>query len=99
MKIYKRLKFVERISHESIYAYVYVHPRGMLKRRLTQTLRRKHKNRRERDKDRRKCNPIQDYISIDERPLDINDRRIAGHWEGDLIMGALNKKDCNRNIG
>ena len=80
-----------RVSHETIYAYLYVHPRGLLKRRLVKQLRRKHTNRRVRDKDRRKSCPIQNYVSIDDRPLEVNDRKIAGHWEGDLIMGALNK--------
>jgi len=80
-----------RVSHETIYAYLYVHPRGLLKRRLIKQLRRKHKNRRIRDKDRQKSCPIQDYVSIDERPLEVNNRTIAGHWEGDLIMGSLNK--------
>lgn len=80
-----------RVSHETIYAYLYVHPRGLLKRRLVKQLRRKHKNRRVRDKDRQKSYPIQDYISIEERPVEVNDRKIVGHWEGDLLMGALNK--------
>ena len=80
-----------RVSHETIYAYLYVHPRGLLKRRLVKQLRRKHTNRRVKNKARQKSYPIQDYISIDERPLEVNDRKIAGHWEGDLVMGSLNK--------
>ncbi len=96
-QIVRRLKILYpddmsmRVSHETIYAYLYMHPRGLLKRRLIKQLRRKYKNRRVRDKDRRRSCPIQDYISIDERPLEVNDRKIAGHWEGDLLMGALNK--------
>ena len=96
-QIAKRLKILYpadmhmRVSHETIYAYLYVHPRGMLKRRLTKQLRRKHINRRVKNKDRQKSYPIQDYVSIDERPVEVNERKIAGHWEGDLIMGALNK--------
>lgn len=78
-----------RVSHETIYAYVYVHPRKHLKRQLLVYLRRKHINRRLRDKNRRKSCPIQDFISIEERPLEINNRKIAGHWEGDLIMGTV----------
>jgi IS30 family transposase len=80
-----------RVSHETIYAYLYVHPRGLLKRRLVKQLRRKHKKRRIRDKARRKSYPIQDYISIDERPAEVKNRKVAGHWEGDLVMGVLNK--------
>jgi transposase, IS30 family len=96
-QIAKRLKLLYpndmqmRVSHETIYAYIYVHPRGMLKRRLVKQLRRKHINRKLRSKDRHKSYPIQDYISIDDRPAEIQSRTIAGHWEGDLIMGSMNK--------
>jgi IS30 family transposase len=96
-QIAKRLKFLYpddmemRVSHETIYAYIYVHPRGMLKRRIVKQLRRKHVNRRVQSKERQKSYPIQDYISIEDRPIEVQDRTIAGHWEGDLIMGALNK--------
>jgi len=96
-QIAKRLRFLYpndmqmRISHETIYAYLYVHPRGMLKRRLVKQLRRKHINRRTRNKDRQKSCPIQDYVSIEDRPTEVQSRTIAGHWEGDLIMGSMNK--------
>ncbi len=78
------------ISHESIYAYLYVQPRGALKKELSSLLRQKHKNRRPRKERIQSC-PIQNYISIDQRPPEVNARRIAGHWEGDLIMGASNQ--------
>jgi len=96
-QIAKRLKVLYpddmdmQVSHETIYAYLYVHPRGSLKRRMIANLRRKHINRRVKDKKRKKTAPIQDYISIDDRPDAVLGRKIAGHWEGDLIMGALNK--------
>ncbi len=96
-QIAKRLKFLYpnkmemQVSHETIYAYIYVHPRGMLKRRLVKQLRRKHINRRSKSKDRQKSCPIQDYISIEDRPIEVQNRTIAGHWEGDLIMGSMNK--------
>ena len=80
-----------QVSHETIYAYVYVHPRRHLKRQLLFYLRRKHKYRRTRSKERRKSRPIQDFISIDKRPLEINARKVAGHWEGNLILGAQNQ--------
>jgi len=79
-----------RISHESIYKYVYVLPRSTLKRKLVSSLRQRHKNRRTR-KSRHKTQPIQDYLSIEERPAEISDRIVPGHWEGDLIMGHMNK--------
>jgi len=95
-QIAKRLKIVYpnnmdmHISHETIYSYLYVLPRSTLKKKLTSSLRRKHVNRRAR-KSRKKTAPIQDYLSIEERPAAVADRIVPGHWEGDLLMGAMNK--------
>lgn len=77
-----------RVSHETIYSYLYVLPRGTLKREITTCLRRHHKHRHPR-KDRQKNCPIQDYLSIEERPIEAADRIIPGHWEGDLLVGRL----------
>lgn len=79
------------ISHEAIYAYIYIHPRQHLKQQLVLQLRRSHKERRVKNKERRRSSPIQDYISIDDRPPEVNARKIAGHWEGDLIKGRKNE--------
>ena len=79
-----------RISHETIYTYLYVLPRGHLKREIIACLRQGHHVRRQRNKRRLKTNPIQDLISIEERPKEVRDRTLPGHWEGDLIMGKLN---------
>lgn len=76
-----------RVSHETIYSYLYVLPRGELKRELASCLRRGHENRYKK-KDRRNLGPIQDYLSIEERPKEVADRIIPGHWEGDLLMGG-----------
>jgi IS30 family transposase len=95
-QIAKRLKILYpqdmtmRISHETIYAYIYILPRGELKREIAANLRRHHKNRRIR-KPRQKNSPIQDYISIEERPKEVADRIIPGHWEGDLLVGSSQK--------
>jgi transposase, IS30 family len=78
-----------RISHEAIYTYLYVLPSGALKRELARYLRRRHRFRRPR-KVRRSSRPIQDLISIDERPQEVADRRVPGHWEGDLLVGHAN---------
>jgi IS30 family transposase len=78
-----------RISHEAIYTYLYVLPSGALKRELARYLRRRHRFRRPR-KVRRSSRPIQDLISIDERPKDVADRTVPGHWEGDLLVGHAN---------
>lgn len=78
-----------RISHEAIYTYLYVLPRGALKRELAHYLRRRHRFRRPR-KVRLSSRPIQDLISIDERPQAVADRTVPGHWEGDLLVGHAN---------
>ena len=84
-----------RISHEAIYRYIYVLPRGSLKKELISALRREHKYRRK--KGGRKGKPeemrgkIADMLSIEERPKEVEDRTIPGHWEGDLIMGKYRR--------
>src|SRR5439155_1165167 len=78
-----------RISHEAIYTYLYVLPRGVFKRELVRYLRRRHRFRRPR-KVRLSSRPIQDLISIDERPAEVADRTVPGHWEGDLLVGHAN---------
>jgi len=96
-QIAKRLKILYpmdmemQISHESIYSYLYVLPRGALRKELVKCLRYRHINRRPRGgKSRRNCASIQDYLSIEERPAEVADRTIPGHWEGDLLMGHNN---------
>ena len=78
-----------RISHEAIYTYLYVLPRGAFKRELARYLRRRHRFRRPR-KVRRSSRPVQDLVSIDERPAEVADRTVPGHWEGDLLVGHAN---------
>ena len=78
-----------RVSHETIYSYLYVLPRGELKREITACLRRHHKHRHLR-KYRQKNSPIQDFLSIEERPAEVANRIIPGHWEGDLLAGSRN---------
>ena len=78
-----------RISHEAIYTYLYVLPSEALKRELARYLRRRHRCRRPR-KVRRSSRPIQDLIRMDERPQEVADRTVPGHWEGDLLVGHAN---------
>lgn len=78
------------ISHESIYTYLYALPRGQLKHELITYLRQHHQIRRPRSRCRLKSRPIQDILSIEERPSEVANRTIPGHWEGDLIMGHSN---------
>ena len=76
-----------QISHETIYAYLYVLPRGELKKELMANLRQERSLRRKRGKMHPKRGHIQDMISIKERPEEVKNRTIPGHWEGDLIVG------------
>jgi|SRR3989339_148698 len=75
------------ISYESIYRYIYNHPQGLLNKKLIKLLVRE-KPRRRKNK-RRNCNQkrISEGISIEQRPESIEDRKEAGHWEGDLLIG------------
>lgn len=77
-----------RICQETIYQYLYVLPRGGLKKELLKALRQKPRYRRKRlvtQDDRR--GKIPDMISIEERPAEVADRSVPGHWEGDLLVG------------
>lgn len=81
-----------RISHETIYTYVFCLARGSLKKELKAALR-QHKYSRGRRPPREashKDSNIPDLVSIEERPKEVEDRIIPGHWEGDLIMGRGN---------
>jgi IS30 family transposase len=82
-----------QISPESIYTYLYVLPRGELKKELVGYLRQKRKLRENRrgKKAEDKRGYIPDMISIEERPVEVEDRIIPGHWESDLVMGEQNR--------
>jgi len=78
------------ISHEAIYDYIYILPKGTLRKRIIKHLRRNHINRRKKNYAVGKSGSIQQYLSIEERPKEVADRIIPGHWEGDLMIGARN---------
>lgn len=84
-----------QISHESIYSYIYILPRGSLKKKLLSYLRQEKKYRRHKNKnkprDEEKRGKIPEMISIEERPKEVEDRIIPGHWEGDLILGKYKR--------
>lgn len=84
-----------RISHEAIYRYIYVLPRGTLKATLIKGLRQEHAYRRKRKlvNHEEKRGSISNMLSIDERPAEVADRTVPGHWEGDLIVGK-NKRSA-----
>ena len=79
-----------RLSHETIYTALYAMPRGQLRARVLTLLRRAHKQRRARTG--RAARPFVEPITlIDQRPSEVDERLVPGHWEGDLIKGKLNQ--------
>lgn len=76
-----------RISHETIYQHLYCLPKGELKLELMRGLRQERKMRQPRKYAHYRRQRIQDVISISERPKEVEDRIVPGHWEGDLIVG------------
>lgn len=80
-----------RISHEALYTYLYVLPRGALRQELLACLRQHRKRRRPRSRGEDRRGHITQMISIEERPAEVADRSVPGHWEGDLIMGRANR--------
>ena len=78
-----------RLSHEAIYQYIYVLPRGELKRTLIQALRQEHayRHKQKASQPTETRGKIADMLSIEERPAEVEDRTVPGHWEGDLILG------------
>ncbi len=85
------LDMTMHISPEAIYTYIYVLPRGSLKKELTACLRRNHKRRYKQARGVKMERKIEDMLSIEERPKEVEYRIIPGHWEGDLIIGKYNR--------
>ncbi len=79
------------ISHETIYASIYALPRAELRKELIKALRQSHKTRRPRARGKDRRGQIPDLRPISERPREVQDRLIPGHWEGDLVKGKGNK--------
>ncbi len=81
-----------RVSHETIYRSLFIQARGVLKKELMQHLRSKRLIRRSvhARAGGKSHGQIVDAISIRERPAEIEDRAIPGHWEGDLLAGTSN---------
>jgi IS30 family transposase len=84
------------VSHETIYHELYVQGRGQLRRELTRCLRTGRALRRPRRlSDHRRERRIPGKIMISQRPAEVEDRAVPGHWEGDLIIG----RDSGSAIG
>jgi IS30 family transposase len=80
------------VSHETIYRSLFIQARGALKQELIQHLRSQRRIRRSRHSSvhGHSRGQIVDAISIRERPAEVEDRAVPGHWEGDLLRGARN---------
>jgi IS30 family transposase len=78
------------LSTETIYAALYVLPRGALRSELLAALRQARKARRPRARGTDRRGQIPNMTPIAERPAEVATRTVPGHWEGDLIKGARN---------
>lgn len=82
----------KRVSHETIYRSLFIQTRGVLKKELLAHLRARRSIRRSRHATLKRSGlgKFNDAISIRERPAEVDDRAVPGHWEGDLIAGSGN---------
>ena len=83
-----------QVSHETIYKSLFIQARGALKKELLQHLRKTRAMRRSRRKTLKGegLGQITDTVSIRERPAEVEDRAVPGHWEGDLLFGSNNSQ-------
>ncbi|MDH3338226.1 MAG: IS30 family transposase [Gammaproteobacteria bacterium] len=79
-----------RVSHETIYKTLFIQARGALKKELVQQLRRRRGMRRSRHHTQKTPDHgrIVGAVSIRERPAEVEERAVPGHWEGDLLFGS-----------
>lgn len=81
---------MERVSHETIYKALYVQTRGSLRKDLYRQLSTKRPRRQPRVGVKRNYSPYREAFKIADRPAEVADRAVPGHWEGDLVLGTGN---------
>lgn len=77
-----------QVSHETIYQALYVQTRGSLRADLAEKLSLKRKQRVPHAADRQKNSPYKEAFKISERPADVRDRAVPGHWESQCLCQA-----------
>ena len=80
-----------QVSHETIYSAIDLMPRGALRTEVIGWLRFGHAKRRPRARGEDRRGQIPERVSIHDRPPEIDERLVPGHWEGDLIKGKGNR--------
>jgi IS30 family transposase len=86
---------MERVSHETIYQALYVQSRGALRKDLYRKLSTTRPRRKPRTGLKRASSPYREAFTIAERPAEVADRAVPGHWEGDLVLGT----ECKSAVG
>ena len=80
---------MERVSHETIYQALYVQTRGQLRKDLYRQLSTARPRRKPQAGATRAQSMYRDAFTISQRPAEVEDRAVPGHWEGDLVMGVV----------